>query len=163
VVRDGSRDARPTWTPALPPGCTFPYPRHLNFSQVHLEKAEHEVEVAMNEAERSRPTGIWTEALGEEDLVFVRRFVLASGSLKAIAREYGVSYPTIRLRLDRLIQKIRVFEDLRATGCFERRLRMLFAEGRIDLDALRTLLVEHQKELDAISSSGGARRGGESP
>lgn len=104
----------------------------------------------MNEAEHSRPRGSWTEALGEEDLMFVRRFVLASGSLKAVAQEYGVSYPTIRLRLDRLIQKIQVFEDLRMTGRFERRLRMLFAEGRIDLDAIRTLLVEHQKELDAL-------------
>jgi len=106
----------------------------------------------MNEAERSRPSGSWTEALSEEDLVFARRFLLASGSLKGVAREYGVSYPTIRLRLDRLIQKIRLFEDLRPTGAFERRLRMLFAEGRIDLDAIRTLLVEHEKELDAVSS-----------
>ena len=106
----------------------------------------------MNEAEHSRPSGSWTEALSDEDLVFARRFLLASGSLKGVAREYGVSYPTIRLRLDRLIQKIRLFEDLHPTGAFERRLRMLFAEGRIDLDAIRTLLVEHEKELDAVSS-----------
>ena len=33
-------------------------------------------------------------------LKFVRKFVLASGSLKEIPKEYGVSHPTIRLRLE---------------------------------------------------------------
>ena len=45
----------------------------------------------------------WLGALAEEDLVFLKRFLLASGSLKRLAAEYGVSYPTIRVRLDRLI------------------------------------------------------------
>ena len=39
-------------------------------------------------------------------LKFVRKFVLTSGSLKEIPKEYGVSYPTIRLRLDKLISII---------------------------------------------------------
>ena len=50
----------------------------------------------------------WMMELDEEDVSFIRNFVLASGSLKEIAREYGVTYPTVRLRLDRLIQKIRL-------------------------------------------------------
>ena len=53
----------------------------------------------------------WMAGLEEEDLAFIRRFVLASGSLKEVAVEYGVSYPTVRLRLDRLIQKIRLSEQ----------------------------------------------------
>ena len=48
----------------------------------------------------------WLSALEDEDLVFVKKFLLASGSLKEMARQYGVTYPTVRLRLDRLIQKI---------------------------------------------------------
>lgn len=39
-------------------------------------------------------------------LKFTRKFVLTSGSLKEIPKEYGVSYPTIRLRLDKLISII---------------------------------------------------------
>lgn len=39
----------------------------------------------------------WTDRLSDQDLAFIRRFVLASGSLKAIAQEYGISYPTVRL------------------------------------------------------------------
>jgi hypothetical protein len=34
-------------------------------------------------------------------------FVLASGSLKEIASQTGVSYPTVRTRLDRIINELR--------------------------------------------------------
>ena len=46
-------------------------------------------------------------ALDTQELDFVTRFVLASGSLKEVARQYGVSYPTLRRRLDKLIEKLR--------------------------------------------------------
>ncbi len=42
----------------------------------------------------------------EEDLDFVVQFVLASGSLKEMARLYGVSYPTMRAALDQLIARL---------------------------------------------------------
>lgn len=47
----------------------------------------------------------WMVNLEDEDVVFIKKFLLASGSLKEVARQYGVTYPTVRLRLDRLIQK----------------------------------------------------------
>ena len=53
----------------------------------------------------------WMRNLEEEDIVFLKKFVLASGSLKEIASQYGVTYPTVRLRLDRLIQKIKMEEN----------------------------------------------------
>jgi hypothetical protein len=53
----------------------------------------------------------WVMALDEEDLKFIKNFILASGSLKEIATLYGVTYPTVRLRLDRLIQKINITES----------------------------------------------------
>ncbi len=53
----------------------------------------------------------WFLQLEEEDQQFVKRLVLASGSLKELAEGYDVSYPTIRLRLDRLIERIRSSED----------------------------------------------------
>lgn len=52
----------------------------------------------------------WMAQLEDEDLLFIKKFVLFSGSLKEIAREYGVTYPTVRLRLDKLIQKIEMVE-----------------------------------------------------
>lgn len=53
----------------------------------------------------------WMADLEDEDVTFVKKFLLASGSLKEMARQYGVTYPTVRLRLDRLIQKIKLSED----------------------------------------------------
>ena len=42
----------------------------------------------------------WLASLDEEDVSFIKKFVLASGSLKEVAGIYGVTYPTVRLRLD---------------------------------------------------------------
>ena len=47
--------------------------------------------------------------LPAEDLAFVGDFVRASGSLKAMAQLGGVSYPTVRNRLDQIIARL---EDL---------------------------------------------------
>jgi hypothetical protein len=38
---------------------------------------------------------------------FIEMFVLAGGNLKEIAEQVGVSYPTIRSRLDKLIELLR--------------------------------------------------------
>lgn len=46
-------------------------------------------------------------ALPREDLDLIVHLVLASGSLKDLAAGYGVSYPTIRARLDRTIARLR--------------------------------------------------------
>jgi hypothetical protein len=86
----------------------------------------------------------WVEMLDVEDFQFLRRFVLASGSLKAVAEEYGVSYPTVRSRLDRLIAKVRATEDPRAGDVFERRLRVLVADGSISASMAKDLLKVHR-------------------
>ena len=94
------------------------------------------------------PDPKWLEYLSGEDLAFIRRFVLASGSLKKVAAEYGVTYPTIRLRLDRLISKIEAVEDAEHATHFERLLRAQFAEGRINHDTFRALLTAHRQDLE---------------
>ena len=89
----------------------------------------------------------WHERFSDEDMSFIKRFILASGSLKAMAEAYGISYPTVRLRLDRLIQRIRIFDSETITSEFERVLRAQFADGKIDQDTFKQLLVAHQREL----------------
>lgn len=44
--------------------------------------------------------------LSAEDQFLAARFIMASGSLKDLAREYGISYPTMRNRLDELISRM---------------------------------------------------------
>ncbi|MDH3746043.1 MAG: DUF2089 domain-containing protein [Acidobacteriota bacterium] len=90
----------------------------------------------------------WLELLGDEDRAFLKRFVLASGSLKKTAAAYGISYPTVRLRLDRVIAKIEVAEESRVSSRFERVLRAQYAEGKIEHRTLRTLLDAHREELE---------------
>ena len=53
----------------------------------------------------------WITNLEEEDFMFIKRFILASGSLKELANNYSVTYPAVRLRLDRIIQKIKLNEE----------------------------------------------------
>ena len=85
----------------------------------------------------------WTDFLDGEDLTFIKRLVLSSGSLKRVAADYEVSYPTVRLRLDRLIAKIEVIEDQRIQDPFERLLRAKLAEGKLDPETMRSLLAAH--------------------
>jgi len=44
--------------------------------------------------------------LPREDLDLIVELVLRSGSLKDLATAYGVTYPTIRLRLDKVIERL---------------------------------------------------------
>jgi hypothetical protein len=89
----------------------------------------------------------WLTALDEEDLQFLRRFLLSSGSLKAMAQEYGVSYPTVRARLDRLIAKVQTAEDTRIRDPFERKLRLLVADAQLSAALAKELLEAHHSSL----------------
>ena len=90
----------------------------------------------------------WIEHLSAEDLSFLKRFLLSSGTLKELARQYGVSYPTVRLRLDRLIDKVRLIDEQESAGPFEMRLRTLYAECRVDDEAFRALLGAYRKDKE---------------
>jgi hypothetical protein len=90
----------------------------------------------------------WIDLLNDEDLAFAKRFLLASGSLKELARAYGISYPTVRLRLDRLIEKIKILDAAEITSPFERIARAQHAEGKIDVHTLKLLLSVHQQEME---------------
>ena len=92
-------------------------------------------------------TDSWFVKLSDEDVSFIKRFVLASGSLKDLARAYGITYPTVRIRQDRLIEKIKVFDSQEIVSEFERTLRARYAEGKLDMETLKALLAAHQDEL----------------
>lgn len=54
----------------------------------------------------------WVLSLELEEIEFVKKFIVSSGSLKELAKHYDVSYPTVRIRVDRIIQKIEVNEKI---------------------------------------------------
>jgi hypothetical protein len=86
-------------------------------------------------------------------MAFLKRFLLASGTLKDLAAQYGISYPTVRLRLDRLINKVKAIEAETNAGHFETALRSLHAEGRIDAVTFRELLDAYEQEEEDAHAS----------
>ncbi len=98
----------------------------------------------------------WIEHLSEEDLGFLKRFLLAGGTLKDLAAQYGkdlaaqygISYPTVRLRLDRLIEKVKLVDAAPEAGPFELRLRAAYADGLLNAETFHTLLEAHRKEQE---------------
>lgn len=86
----------------------------------------------------------WMTGLEEEDAAFIKRFILASGSLKEVAGQYGVTYPTVRLRLDRLIQKIKLTEDTAADPYIATIKRLAMSE-KLDLDTAKVLIAAYKK------------------
>jgi len=90
----------------------------------------------------------WIDQLDDEDLAFLKRFLLASGTIKELARQYGVSYPTVRLRLDRLIEKVKLIAAHESESPYEQRLRLLLADGRLDDRTFRDLITAYREETE---------------
>lgn len=89
----------------------------------------------------------WMNNLDDEDVSFIKRFVLASGSLKEIASIYEVTYPTVRLRLDRLIQKIKIGED-NSTEPYISLVKRLAVNDKIDFETAKLLINEYKKSRE---------------
>lgn len=86
----------------------------------------------------------WMEGLEDEDLSFIKKFVLASGSLKEVASVYGVSYPTVRLRLDRLIQKIHLAESVEPDA-YVALVKRLAGDDKLDVETAKLLIGAYRK------------------
>jgi hypothetical protein len=91
----------------------------------------------------------WVASLEEDDLQLIRRFVLASGSLKDLAAEYEVSYPTIRARVDAVIERLRVLDRNSADDVLEARMRILVAEGELAPRMAKELIRLHKEAKGA--------------
>lgn len=92
----------------------------------------------------------WILSIEPEDATFLRNFVLCSGSLKEIAKLYGVSYPTVRLRLDKLIQKINL-SDQQEEEPFSAFIKGLAVDSRIDLETAKLIIDKYKNEKEEKS------------
>lgn len=86
----------------------------------------------------------WIANLDDEDISFIKRFLLASGSLKEMAKQYEVTYPTVRLRLDKLIQKIQV-SDSTESEPYIALIKKLAIDDKLDFDTAKILIGEYKK------------------
>ena len=81
-------------------------------------------------------------ALSPEQLDFLETFIRARGNFKDIERELGISYPTVRSRLDAMIRALGFPSQAEPDRESERRKEILreLAEGRIAADDAANLL-----------------------
>ena len=86
----------------------------------------------------------WMVNLEDEDVVFIKKFLKTSGSLKEMAQQYSVTYPTVRLRLDKLIQKIQISEDT-SNEPYVALIKRMVINDKIDFDTAKILISEYKK------------------
>lgn len=87
----------------------------------------------------------WFLKLAREDQEFVKRLVKASGSLKELAKIYQVSYPTVRVRLDKIIQHIDLIEQ-QGKSSFETKIMKMVINDELPLSLAKKILADYQEE-----------------
>jgi hypothetical protein len=87
----------------------------------------------------------WISNLEDEELNFIKKFILSSGSLKEMARQYDVTYPTVRLRLDKIIQKIRI-NDKESNEPYIALIKKLAIDDKLSLNTTKLLINEYKKQ-----------------
>jgi len=92
---------------------------------------------------------VWITELEQDELNFIKKFVLASGSLKEIADIYQVTYPTVRNRLNRIIEKVRLAEENQEDP-YIKLIKKLALEEKIDFDAATILIREYREKKEEI-------------
>lgn len=93
---------------------------------------------------------VWMKNLNDEDLIFIKRFLLASGSLKEVAHLYDVTYPTVRVRLNKLIDKINLAETQTDNDEFISLIKRYVIDEQIEFDTAKNLIAEYKKVKEKI-------------
>lgn len=101
------------------------------------------------------PTDHPLASLPREDLDLIVQLVLHSGSIKDLASSYGVSYPTIRTRLDRVIDRLRGAIEGRKPDPISEFLASLVERGELAPSHARTIkdLARQQATPPAASTT----------
>ena len=93
-------------------------------------------------------------SLDPEDLDLIMALVLEGSSLKGLAARYGVSYPTIRTRLDRVIARLNEILEGRQPDPLRELLADLVERGELNGSTARRILgsadARDQSETDTI-------------
>jgi len=91
--------------------------------------------------------------LSREDLDLTAELLLKSGSLKDLAATYGVSYPTIRNRVDRVIERFKAIIENRPADPLTDLLASLVERGEMSAATAR-LVRDAARELARTSRAG---------
>ena len=91
---------------------------------------------------------LWITQLEADEVQFVKRFLLASGSLKEMADIYGVTYPTVRNRLDHIIRKVKLSEE-GMEDPYVSLIKKMAMEGKMDFEAAAVLIHAYREKKEA--------------
>lgn len=103
---------------------------HCNGCQTHIE-GNYSLPVMMQ--------------LSAPDQQFVLDFVKSSGSLKEMAHKLGLSYPTVRNRLDDIISQLNKFEYLVSANMKGWKSIVVFVICYVFVSVVNQLLIEYTK------------------
>ncbi|MBL8887006.1 MAG: DUF2089 family protein [Phycisphaerales bacterium] len=87
-------------------------------------------------------------SLPRDDQDLIVQLVLHSGSLKELAAAYDVSYPTIRIRVDRVIERLRVIVAGRKPDGVGELLAEMVGRGEVSSEAARQIGEAVRKHLE---------------
>lgn len=86
----------------------------------------------------------WILKLELEEIEFIKKLILFSGSLKDLAKDYNVTYPTIRIRVDKIIEKVKA-NDNREIDPYIEKIKTLALNDKIDYETAKLLINEYKK------------------
>lgn len=118
---------------------------HFNIIKLFLFYLKYKYVILQKEVINMDTVPMWMKNLDDEDMIFIKRFLLASGSLKEVAKLYGVTYPTVRVRLNKLIDKIKLSEDKEDNDEFVELIKRYVIDEDIEFDVAKNLITEYKK------------------
>lgn len=118
---------------------------HFNIIKLFIFYLKYKYIILQKEVINMDTVPMWMKNLDDEDMIFIKRFLLASGSLKEVAKLYGVTYPTVRVRLNKLIDKIKLAEDKTDNDEFVELIKRYVIDEDIEFDVAKNLITEYKK------------------
>ena len=118
---------------------------HFNIIKLFIFYLKYKYVILQIEVINMDTVPMWMKNLDDEDMIFIKRFLLASGSLKEVAKLYGVTYPTVRVRLNKLIDKIKLAEDKTDNDEFVELIKRYVIDEDIEFDVAKNLITEYKK------------------
>lgn len=118
---------------------------HFNIIKLFIFYLKYKYVILQKEVINMDTVPMWMKNLDDEDMIFIKRFLLASGSLKEVAKLYGVTYPTVRVRLNKLIDKIKLAEDKTDNDEFVELIKRYVIDEDIEFDVVKNLITEYKK------------------
>ena len=117
----------------------------FNIVKIFIFYLKYRYVILQKEVINMNAVPMWMKNLDDEDMIFIKRFLLASGSLKEVAKLYGVTYPTVRVRLNKLIDKIKLAEDKTDNDEFVELIKRYVIDEDIEFDVAKNLITEYKK------------------